>query len=93
MSLRPTLRATDTSLTKLSPAVLLTVCCSPPGGLTHGYFALQAALRYECVWLPTLRSRSLSGRCKQLQEAGGGAGGKGAEGVALVPPLDIAFAW
>ena len=47
-----------------------------PGGLYSGYYAIQAAQRYERYWTAVLKTRPV---------------GKG--GAAILPPLDVAYAW
>ncbi|PNW76750.1 hypothetical protein CHLRE_11g469750v5 [Chlamydomonas reinhardtii] len=48
----------------------------PRGGLYSGYYAIQAAQRYERYWTAVLKTRPV---------------GKG--GAAILPPLDVAYAW
>ncbi|EFJ47298.1 hypothetical protein VOLCADRAFT_105117 [Volvox carteri f. nagariensis] len=59
----------------------------PRGGLYDGHYAIQAALRYEFLWLP------LAARV-QHRTRGGGSGRSGSiDEHVLVPPLDVAMAW
>lgn len=69
------------------------------GGLCSGYYALQAALRYEHCWLRLLHLAH-SADLQQQQPPGGGGpspvgapAGPGAVPPGMTPPLDVAWCW
>ncbi|KAG2495989.1 hypothetical protein HYH03_005914 [Edaphochlamys debaryana] len=72
--------------------------CFPRGGVYSGFYALQAALRYETVWCKLLQEQhqarsSPAGGGPEAQRGPAKAGPPPAEAEPMMPPLDVAYAW